>query len=443
MQRIIATKIVKTLQENGYQAFFAGGCVRDVIMGFDPKDYDIATSAFPLDVEDIFKNNTAIGKAFGVIEIREAGYIFEVASFRFDGPYSDGRRPDFIEFSDMEEDAKRRDLTINGMFYNPISEEIHDFVNGKEDIDKKLIKFIGNPFDRIKEDKLRMLRAIRFFIRFEDFRLDSATMNAIKTQAENISIVSDERIRDELVKMLKCHQPRKMLNALDKLELLDKILPEVSLLKGCKQHPLYHAEGDAWEHTIRVLESLPKDASDELIWAAFLHDIGKPKCSKKEDGVIRSHGHAKDGAVIAEEILIRLKFSNKFIDRVVALVRNHMKPFDGPDMKKSTIRRLLAKDYFDELIELAKADCAGTEKPSGGDDFKSVDRWIVAFDKVKKELKDVVELPPPLISGNDLIRLGFIPGPIFKEILDRVSTLQLDGEIVDKDGALNVAKSYC
>jgi poly(A) polymerase len=405
-----------------------------------PKDVDIATSATPDQVEALFEHTIPVGKSFGVIVVLVDGEQFEVATFRNDGQYSDGRRPDSVSFSSMREDAVRRDFTINGMFYNPITDQFVDYVNGQEDLKNKLVRFIGNPQDRIDEDRLRMLRAVRFAVRY-DFGIDSESFQAVVKNAHRIIDISSERIRDELTKMLRQHKPRKMLNLLYHTGLLGMVLPGVKAMIGCMQNPAFHMEGDVFEHTIRVMEALSKDASDELLWATLLHDVGKPPCTVFDNGVIRSHGHAAMGAEMTQEILTHYKFPNKFIDRVVDLVADHMKPYEAAKMKKSTIRRLLGKPYFGELVNLCVADCEGTDKAEGSNG-KFVMDWLPVFERVKANLKDEPVLPDPFINGRDLIGMGYTPGPIFREILEYVAELQLEGLVTTREAALDAARRY-
>jgi poly(A) polymerase len=435
-----AVDIVKTLQDAGYQAVLAGGCVRDIILGNTPNDYDIATSATPDQVEQLFAKTIPVGKSFGVIVVLMGNEQYEVATFRNDGQYSDGRRPDSVSFSSMKEDALRRDFSINGMFMDPVKNEIIDYVDGRRDINEGIVCFIGNAQDRINEDRLRMLRAIRFALKL-DFQLDTFTYGEIVKNAHRIIDISVERIRDEITKMLRIGKPRQMFELLLHTGLMGPVLPEIKAMKGCEQNPAWHAEGDVWEHTIRVLDALPKDASDELRWATLLHDVGKPPCSTVENGVIRCHGHADVGAQMTQEILTRFKFSNDFIDRVVELVGDHMKPYDSPKMKKSTIRRLLGKEYFNDLVTLCVADCEGTLRTVTNGKF--VGEWLPVFETVKANLKNEPVLPPPLIGGKELIELGMKPGPIFKKILDEISEAQLEGTITTREEALGIARNYC
>ncbi len=432
-----ARQIVQTLQTHGHQAVFAGGCVRDTQMGITPHDFDIATSATPDQVETLFRNTKAVGKAFGVILVNENGMDFEVATFRTDGDYTDGRRPDSIEFATMEEDAQRRDFTINGMFMDPIRDhgQLIDHVNGMDDLLNCTIRFIGDPNLRIQEDKLRMLRAIRFALRF-NFEIDPASWTAIQLKSIEVNQIAPERIQEELVKIFREGKPRKAMELLMGSGIAYVILPELTAMHHCQQNPAWHAEGDVLEHTIRVMESIRsknwnEEVSDELIWAALLHDVGKPPTTDDSDGTIRTKGHAKVGSNMTRCILAELKFPNAFIDRVSDLVEDHMLATNAKHFKRSTLRRFIGKEHYADLIQLAIADCEGTEGAG-----KSIDIWLPFLMEKEDEFINEPVLPPPLLTGKDLIELGMVPGPLFKEILEAVSTEQLEGNLNDSIEAL-------
>lgn len=424
--------IVKKLREHRFQAVFAGGFVRDTLLGIRYNDIDIATSALPDQIEKLFLKTVGIGKSFGVITIIMDKYSFEVATFRSDGEYLDGRRPSSVQFCSMKEDALRRDFTINGMFCDPISNKVIDYVKGLEDIVTQTIRFIGNPEDRIEEDRLRMLRAIRFAVRF-DFDIEENTWKAIINNAHRIKDVSQERIRDELVKMLRYRKFDKTLNLLRTSNLLKEMIPELTALYGCEQASEWHPEGDVWIHTICALERLP-ECTDELIWGTLLHDIGKPETTiHHENGYISSKGHDKLGATIAENILKRLRLSNDFTEIVTYLVRYHMQVKDINKMKKSTFRKFINRPYIDDLIKLSLADsmaCGLTELPE----------WYKTFEKRKEEFEDQEVVPPCLVNGKDLIDMGFKPGPLFKTILEAVLNEQFEERIKSKASALQYVK---
>lgn len=424
-----ALQIIKRLREHGYQALYAGGYVRDMLLKRESSDIDIATDAKPDVVESLFEKTLAVGKAFGVIVVVIDGHEIEVATFRADGDYSDGRRPNSISFCSMEEDAKRRDLTINGMFYDPIEDKIYDSVQGMEDLQAGIIRLIGNPEERIAEDKLRMLRVIRFAARF-DFKIDFRTMQAVRDHAEEITQVSIERIADEIIKILRAGNFRKSLNWLKLCGLLDKILPEISALRGVDQPPQYHPEGDVFEHTVIALENLPKDASDEVRMGVLFHDSGKPSTMTIEDR-IRFNGHDLKGKYITEEALKRLKFSNAFIERVSALVENHMKFMHAPNMRTSRLKRFLALPYFEEHLTVHYADCMASHK--GLENYEFILSKLNTFKP--EEIR-----PPKILSGKELLSMGFKPGPLFKTILTEVEDRQLEGSITNTEEALSYVR---
>jgi len=424
-----ATKIVKILQKNGYEAVFAGGCVRDMLLDITPNDYDIATSATPEVVESLFKNTKAVGKAFGVILVKFRGTDFEVATFRNDGNYSDGRRPDFITFSSMTEDAMRRDFTINAMFYDPVKKKVIDFVNGRKDLDNKVIRFVGNADERIKEDHLRLLRAVRFALRF-NFSLQLFILNDIKRNAHLVRKVAAERIREELVKMIEVGRPRLMIRFLFSTHLMHEILPEMVALKDSPQHPKFHPEGDVLEHTILVMEKLIGERP-EVQLAGMFHDIAKPVTLKFDNGRPTNKGHDAVGSDMVEQIMLRLKFSTDEIELVKNLVADHMRHHVVKQFRKSTLKRYLALPYIDELMLLNEAD---TRSASGN--MEHIDFLKEKMDEWEPE----VIKPKPLVTGHDLIKLGFKPGPIITTILDRVSDLQLEGEVANKRQTLKAVR---
>ena len=424
-----ATKIVKILQKNGYEAVFAGGCVRDMLLDITPNDYDIATSATPEVVESLFKNTKAVGKAFGVILVKFRGTDFEVATFRNDGNYSDGRRPDFITFSSMTEDAMRRDFTINAMFYDPVKKKVIDFVNGRKDLDNKVIRFVGNADERIKEDHLRLLRAVRFALRF-NFSLQLFILNDIKRNAHLVRKVAAERIREELVKMIEVGRPRLMIRFLFSTHLMHEILLEMVALKDSPQHPKFHPEGDVLEHTILVMEKLIGERP-EVQLAGMFHDIAKPVTLKFDNGRPTNKGHDAVGSDMVEQIMLRLKFSTDEIELVKNLVADHMRHHVVKQFRKSTLKRYLALPYIDELMLLNEAD---TRSASGN--MEHIDFLKEKMDEWEPE----VIKPKPLVTGHDLIKLGFKPGPIITTILDRVSDLQLEGEVANKRQTLKAVR---
>lgn len=415
----LARKIIKTLQDAEFKAYLVGGCVRDMIMKRVPKDYDIATSATPDEIEGLFSETLPIGKAFGVMQVRMEGVSFEVATFRTDGEYSDGRRPDSVEFSTLHVDAGRRDFTINALYYDPETQELVDLFGGVSDIGRKLIRFVGFAILRINEDRLRMLRAVRLAVCL-GFEMDTTCQRAIQLQAELILDVSPERTSCELDKMFTVNI-EKSLQLLSSSGLLPFILPEVARLADIQQSPVYHPEGNVFIHTATVLGYLT-DSSLEVKWAGLLHDVGKYNTtSVGQDGNIHAYGHHLAGATMTEEILTRLRYPVKFIDKVTWLVENHMRPSFAIEMRKSTLKRLLAEEWFDDLLELHRADSLG----SNG----NMDTYNFLLES-RRTSPESARLPPPLITGQDLINLGFTPGPEFKRILRAVEDEQLEGRIV-------------
>jgi len=431
-----AIQIVKKLQEEGFQAVFAGGCVRDELLEIVPSDYDIATNATPDQVESLFSKTIPVGKSFGVIIVVENGFETEAATFRNDSKGSDGRRPDSVTFSTMEEDAKRRDFTINGIFFDPISEKYFDYVGGMEDLSARKIRFIGNPDDRIQEDHLRMLRAIRFSVKFGNYwPIEDASWKSIKHHAKLISNVSAERQFEEFTKILtqaKGYNRHLALEMMNLSGMLDCMIPELIRLIDCKQDPKWHPEGVVFSHVMLMLEHSKDDASTELLWAIMLHDIAKPNTFMVDEKGIHSYGHDQLGAKMATQILTDFKCSNEFIENVTALISNHMKMHQTEKMKNSTLKKLFRLKNFSDLLELNRLDCVG----SNGN-MKEYEFNCQKYEELKNELE-----PTKLINGKDLIKLEVPTGPIYKEIINFIEDLQLNGEIKTKEEALNVVMNY-
>ena len=427
---LVATKLVRRLRESGFIAYFAGGCVRDALLRKQPKDIDIATDAEPDDVQKLFARTVAVGAKFGVVRVLEGGFEFEVATFRSDGVYLDGRRPVSVTFSSPEEDAKRRDFTINGMFYDPVADQVVDFVDGKSDLEHRLVRAIGDPNERFSEDHLRLLRAVRFAAAL-DFEIAPATWKAVTEKAHQIRTVSHERIRDEIMKIMGDPHRVRGLDLLDQSGLLKNILPEVSQMHGCEQPPQFHPEGDVYVHTRLMLSLLPADVSPLLALSVLLHDIGKPVTYSFDevDQRIRFNGHDQVGADMTTEILSRFRFSNEEIDTVVEAIRNHMVFKDTPNMRPAKLRRFMGRQNFPLELELHRVDCLGSHG-----DLQTYDLLV----NKQKEFENEPIIPPPLVTGRDLIALGLKPGPRFGEILEAVQTAQLDGEIKDRAGALRL-----
>ena len=426
------------LQKNGYEAVIAGGAVRDKLIGLPNADFDVATNADPDTIESLFDKTLAVGKSFGVIVVVIDGFEIEVATFRSDSLKSDGRRPDSVTFTTMKEDARRRDLTINGMFHDPIADKFYDFVGGQKDLQDKVVRLIGDPESRIQEDKLRLMRVVRFASRL-DFDIAPSTLEAVTTHARDIVTVSPERILDELLKILRSRNFQVSMDLLYQTGLMEYILPEVQAMKGCEQPVDYHPEGDVFTHTVLALDNLPVNSSDELLMAALLHDVGKPPTQVFATDRIRFNEHDIKGADITREIMKRLKCSNEFSDHVVHLVKNHMKFMHVKDMRTSTLRRFFSIPKFEEHMLLHRSDCLSSHR--------NMENLIFLEEKMKvyDTLEDTPkrELPVRLFTGGDLLAMGFKQGPIFKTILVEVEDLQLEGVITSKEQAIEyVEKKY-
>jgi poly(A) polymerase len=446
---LAAREIVTTLRAAGHQAYFAGGCVRDLLLGFEPKDFDVATSATPNVVMRIFPKTYSVGAHFGVVLVCMPGnsdseIATEVATFRHDGAYSDGRRPDAVKFStNPREDALRRDFTINGMLLDPLLFEVEgdtatailDFVGGREDLKTGIVRAIGEPALRFAEDKLRMLRAVRFAARL-NFEIDLRTIEAIRAAAAQIGQVSNERIRDELTLMLTEGHARRAFELLDTTGLLGYILPEALKMKGVEQPPQFHPEGDVWVHTMLLLEKLPDGVSPTLAWGALLHDIGKPATYRppdpnKQGDRIRFDGHVEVGVRMAEEILGRLRSSNEDTELVVTLVKNHMRFGDILQMRESTLKRFLRLPKFEEHLALHRLDCTSAHG----------DLTLYEFAKEKYQTAPAEMITPKLlVTGRDLIAAGYKPGPQFKTMLDAAEDAQLEGITTTTEEGLAVVQ---
>lgn len=424
-----ATRLVKDLRKAGYEAVFAGGCVRDMLLGKEPKDYDIATNATPQQVLKLFPGSHAVGAHFGVVVVVRGDMQFEVATFRRDGDYSDGRRPDEVVFTSAEEDAKRRDFTVNGLFYDPVEGEVRDYVNGEADLRAGILRAIGDARARFQEDRLRLLRAVRFATSLE-FQIEASTWQAVKELSGMVKTVSAERIRDELNRILLHKNRVRGFDLLVESGLMQQVLPEVMRLQGCEQPPQFHPEGDVFVHTRRMLELLGEEVSLSLVWSVLLHDIAKPDTFAVDDtGRIRFNGHDRIGAIKAGKILRRLRFPNQVIDQTVEAVANHMGFKDVTKMRESTLKRFMARQGFDEELELHRVDCMS----SNGllDNYEFLIRKQEEYAKEEKPL-----IPPPLIKGHDVLALGVPPGPQIGKLLRSVQTLQLEGALQDREQAL-------
>ena len=405
--------------------------MRDMLLGLEPHDYDIATDAPPEKVEALFPRTVAVGAQFGVIVVLEEESEIQVATFRHDGAYHDGRHPQQVSFTNAEEDAKRRDFTINGLFYDPINKKILDYIHGEEDLAKQIIRAIGDPYERFTEDKLRPLRAIRFATTL-GFEIDPATWSALCDIAPQISLVSAERIRDELQKILLSPHRLRGFDLLDQSGLLQAIIPEMEQLKGCEQPAEFHPEGDVFVHTRLMLSLLPERASLPLLLSVLFHDIGKPATrTVDEHGKVRFYAHDQVGTRMTEKILQRLRFSNQLIEAVLPAVRLHMSFKDVSKMRLSTLRRLMARPTFEDELELHRVDCASSHG--------MLDNYNLLQEK-KEEFANIALLPAPLVTGQDLIALGMQPGPAFGKILQTVKDAQLENSITTREEALEWVK---
>jgi poly(A) polymerase len=454
-----AIQIIRTLRDRGHQAYLCGGCVRDLLLAREPADYDVTTDATPDQVMRIFPETYAVGAQFGVVLVpiprdqaaenapeptaseigaREIGGqsyaasgkadVVEVATFRSDVSYSDGRHPDAVRFSkDPREDVIRRDFTINGLLMDPVSGEVLDYVEGRKDLDAHLVRAIGDPERRFTEDKLRMLRAVRFAARF-GYTIDPATFRAVQKLAPQIHQVSQERVRDELTKMLTEGQARRAFLLLDESGLLRDVLPEISAMKGVEQPPQYHPEGDVFVHTLLLLEKLPQPCPMTLAWGALLHDVGKPPTFRVAPDRIRFDGHVDVGVKMAEQLCRRLRFSNHDTEQILALIANHMRFAQVTQMKESTLKKFLRLPDFGEHLDLHRLDCLS----SHGN--------LSSYDFVKQKLASIppeTMRPAPLVTGDDLIAAGYAPGPLFKEILSAVEDGQLENRLRSKEQAMD------
>ena len=447
----IAADIVRRLQEAGFAAFWVGGCVRDFLLGRKPQDFDIATNARPEQVEKLFKKTIPVGRKFGVVIVVENKLQFQVATFRAEADYRDGRRPEKVVFASAEADALRRDFTVNGLFFDPVSGKIHDWVGGEKDLRAKIIRTVGAPEERFGEDHLRMLRAVRFAAQL-GFEIEPETFAAVKSLAPKIKLISAERVRDELLKLF---APGLVAQASSQSEpfreapiswnethrqdacattavrglvllrdsgLLEQILPELAATISCEQSPDYHPEGSVFNHLCQMLEKIPVGANELLPWTVLFHDIAKPATAERDaaTGAIHFYGHEKVGAEIARAILNRLRFPKKQTDAIAASVLHHMQFKDVKQMRKATLRRLLLRETFPLELELHRLDCLG----SHGD--LSHYNFLV---EQAKELEKKPAIRPPLLTGDDLIKLGMKPGPEMGALLSEIREKQLADEL--------------
>jgi poly(A) polymerase len=422
-----ATRLVERLRAAGHEALFAGGCVRDRLLGKEAHDIDIATSARPEEIQKLFPRTVAVGAQFGVIVVLEDGGEFQVATFRSDGAYRDGRHPESVAFTNAEGDARRRDFTVNGLFFDPLTCQILDFVGGEADLRAGILRSIGDPHARFAEDKLRLIRCVRFAASL-GFEIEAETWRSLCERAPEITAVSAERIRDELVKIFTHPSRVRGFDLLDQSGLLAILLPEVEALKGCEQPPDFHPEGDVFVHTRLMLSLLPEQVSTPLVFSVLFHDIGKPPTFLiDETGRIRFNGHESISASMTEKIFARLRFSNAETEATVVGVKNHMAFKDVQNMRVATLKRFLARPTIEDELELHRVDCQGSHGLLDNYDFLL---------RKREEFSNEPLIPPPLITGRDLIAAGLKPGPNFKKLLDSAQALQLEGGLKTRDDAL-------
>jgi poly(A) polymerase len=428
-----AAEIVRRLREAGHEAFWVGGCVRDLIRGVAPEDYDIVTSARPEEIRGLFSRTIPVGERFGICIVVEGGAPFEVAAFRTEADYDDGRHPSRVAFGTAKEDVRRRDFTMNGLLMDPETGRIIDYVGGLRDIEQRIIRTIGDPEERFAEDHLRMLRAVRFAATL-GFAIEPMTFAAVRRQAAMIMRISAERIRDELSRLLTGGAARRGLELLSESGLLGEILPEVHALQGVEQPPLFHPEGDVWEHTLRMVALIPRPdgkADPRLAWAVLLHDVGKAVTRSEDAAGTHFYGHVQRGEEIAAAILRRLRFSREEMETILALVRGHMLFMNVREMRPNRLKRLLRTPDFALHLELHRLDCLGSHG--------LLDHYTFCKQKLEEYPEEELR-PPRLLTGRDLIGMGFAPGPIFKEILRAVEDAQLGGEIADAAEARDLVR---
>jgi putative nucleotidyltransferase with HDIG domain len=431
-----AVEIVEVLRKAGHEAYLVGGCVRDLVRGVEPQDYDIATSALPAGVQALFPRTAAVGASFGVILVIEGERSYEVATYRTESDYTDGRRPGSVKFATAREDVLRRDFTINGLLMDPQDGKIIDYVDGLADIERKIIRTIGEADQRFAEDHLRLLRAVRFAANLK-FTIEPGTFAAIQKNAKSIHRVSAERIREELTSLLVHGGARSGLEMLAESGLLAELLPEVDALRGIDQPPRFHPEGDVWEHTLRMLAILSNDSAGPvdscLAWGALLHDIGKPLTRFEDGWGIHFHGHVQQGKEIATAVLERLRFPNKEAETILALVHYHMHFMNVREMRTNRLKRFLRMPDFPLHLELHRLDCFGSHR--------MLDNYHFCKEKLE-ELAAPDLHPPRLINGHDLQVMGFQPGPIYSVILRAIEDAQLEGELKTPDEARSFVMTH-
>lgn len=431
--RQLAADIVQKLQAAGHSAFWVGGCVRDFLLGREPGDYDIATSALPDQIEALFPKTIPVGRKFGVVIIVAGDHQFQVATFRAEADYQDGRRPETVVFANAQADAVRRDFTVNGLFFDPVTEKIHDWVGGEADLRARIIRTIGSPDERFAEDHLRLLRAVRFAAQL-GFEIESQTLAAIQKLAPKIKLISAERIRDELIKLFQSPHAARGLELLSTSGLLEHVLPEIAATVTCEQSPDFHPEGSVFNHLCLMLKQLPPEAPPLLPWAVLLHDIAKPLTASRDaqTGSIHFYEHEKIGADLTEQILERLKFPRKDIETVATVVRHHMQFKDALQMRKATLRRIMLRETFPLEMQLHRLDCLGSNGRLDTHEF------LIAQ---AAELARQPQIRPPLLTGADLIAMGLKPGEAMGALLHELREKQLSDELKTPDEARAWVKS--
>ncbi len=427
MSRAEAIRVVGVLRAAGHEAVFAGGCVRDRLLGTEGSDHDIATSASPAEVMALFPRTVAVGESFGVVKVVGTEATYDVARFRSDIGIADGRRPGSVAPATLEEDVQRRDFTINGLVEDPETGEVLDLVGGRADLRAGVIRAIGDPALRFREDGLRLLRAVRFAARL-GFVIEPGTVTAMVEQAACLDGISGERVRDELLAMLTHRSRRVAIEQLAETGLLVRILPEILAMQGVEQPPEFHPEGDVWIHTLLALEGLPDEVSPELALGTLLHDVGKPPTFCRAPDRIHFDGHVELGAEMAAAICARLRMSRAATQRVVALTRDHLIFKDVPDMRPARLRRLMAEEHFDELMVLYRADCGACH---------GLLTALPAIEAMRERLREEALIPPPLLRGHDVVAAGVPPGPEVGQLLREIADLQLEGQLADRQAALD------
>ena len=432
-----AIYIVDKLKQHGHVAFFVGGCVRDVLMGIKPHEIDITTSATPEIIKSIFEKVYLVGEKFGVCVVSIEGEEFQIATFRKDAPYKDGRHPTYVTFSNPKEDAMRRDFTINALFWEPIDSKLYDYVGGLDDLHDAVIRAVGDPLERFEEDRLRIIRCARFISQL-NFAVDRPTYEAMFKIKDPLKGISAERIRDEIEKILMTQHPSIAITVLDEIGVLKKVLPELCAMRHVPQPPNYHPEGDVWNHTMLAIDIAAKNIADKdiaLMWAVLLHDVGKASTitmPKDKDDRIRFNGHDVEGQMLAREILSRLRVPNKVIDDVAYMIKDHIRIGKAQEIRKGRLKMIMAQGAFKNEMSLNYADVMASHKDLTIWNF--LKKEYAEFEKEK-------QLPEAIVSGDFLIKMGYKPSPAFSEIIDKAYEAQLEGEFSDEKGAQKFVKS--